>query len=101
MASWLGMGACVYFSSQCVDIIRFEPAQALHVLPELMCVSGLLYVEDSAFMESSIPPTLTVSAVWISKPWWEHSDEDLRLRTECSKVSHSSHVVQLCVSILV
>lgn len=95
MASWLGWNFVSTSPSQCWDFVWFEPVQVLCLLPQPLS-SHQSGVSGTTTPGSYGLPTSSFSQ--IQGPCWEGLD--IPFMTECSKLSHSMHVVQLWVSVL-
>jgi hypothetical protein len=97
-ASWLGMRAHVSFYLLPPRHHLAWPCMCCHSFYEFICAPVLLCLKHVASLVSSslsglrifLPPLLHSSLSPVGRGF----DEDITLCTECSKVSHSLHIVQ-------
>ena len=103
LVSGLGVGTCVHFSDLAPHLLETHaiPLDAATV-PEFMPISILLCLGCFVSLMRSFPSdSQNHSASCTTKFSGEGSDGGILFRTECSKVSHSLHMIQLCVSVFV
>lgn len=108
IVSWFGVGPCplpLLIAGTFCSLALCRFCVCWHNLCEFLCVSISLHLEAIVALESFLvagPYNLsTSSSTENSEPWWEGFDENIPIRVESFKVSHSLLFVQLSISLLI